>query len=117
MEPQRRRGAENHNNGPCASASLRFKMVCSVLSPRRCLIVDFGIGGYYGFGYLPNVGEECLDLMAALLKIGERSDTKIAEKLPVAGAEPSLNPRRRVMVEDLLAPGIGGNHPEYSLSV
>src|SRR5207253_1702977 len=93
----------------------------------RCLLdFDFRISRNDGFRHLPKTGKELLDLFAALLKIGNSSrpnghpahgDTNVAEQLHIARAKPIPHLHRSIVVEHLLAPGIGGNYPEDSLSM
>src|SRR6266705_2760798 len=75
----------------------------------RTSLFNIRISRHNSLGYLPNAGKECLDLLAALLKI--------AEQLPVAGTKPCLNLHRRVMVEHLPAARICDSHPEHGLAV
>ncbi len=70
-----------------------------------------------GAGARGKYREQLDDLFPALLEIGERRNAEISQQLPIAGTKPLLHRHRRVMIEHLLTPGIGGNHPEDGFSM
>ena len=79
------------------------------------LIFDAPIGRHDGFCHLPNAGKEPVDPFTAPPKIGERCYAEIAEQQPIAVIKAVLHPRRRIVVEHLLAPAVGGDDPEHGL--
>ena len=57
-----------------------------------------------------------LDLIAALVKSGQRLGVKIAKQLLIAGRKLPLHSRGRICLEHLQTAGIGGQEPENGLT-